>query len=397
MSSIILATSSAAFEQRVRRALGGDLNGTLRRWQSEIMYMDSLAAVKELAAEAPDVVAIGPNVAVELALEVARAIDTERPEINVVLVAEPTPDLWEHALHAGVREVITPDAGDDEIKAAFERVLEVSARRRMNLAIEAGVQTSSGRVITVMAPKGGAGKTALSTNLAASIAQATGERVALVDLDLQFGDVGNALGLNPEHTIRDLVGVPGGVTMTTLKVFLTRRDENLYALCAPDTPAEGEQIPEAVVERVIRLLSEEFAYIVLDTSAGLTEATLTAVEFSTDLIFLCDLSVSALRSLRKVIEAVDALGIDHAERHFVLNRADSKVGIDVEEAAALVGMHVSAEIPSSRAVPLAMNRGIPVVEESPRSPVSRGFKAVAGLFVDEPAGKGRAFGFRRDR
>jgi pilus assembly protein CpaE len=248
-----------------------------------------------------------------------------------------------------------------------------------------------------MAPKGGAGKTALATNMAAALAQSSGGRVALVDLDLQFGDVGNSLGLKPEHTIRDLVGVPGGVTATTLKVFLTRRDENLYALCAPDTPAEGEEIPYTVVERVIRLLSEEFPYVVVDTSAGLLEATLAAVELSTDLVFLCDLSVSALRGLEKVVEAVDALGVDHAERHFVLNRADSKVGIDVADAEALVGMRVDVEVPSSRAVPLAMNRGLTVVEESPRSPVARSFKAVAARFHEAESGKGRGFAFRRDR
>jgi pilus assembly protein CpaE len=396
MSSIVLATSSAAFEQRVRRALGGQLNGSLRRWQSEIMYMDSLAAVKELAAEGPDVVAIGPNVAVDLALEVAKAIDTERPEINVILVAETVPGIWEQALRAGVREVIAPDAGDADIKAAFDRVLEVSVRRRQNLAIEAGLTTDTGKIITVLAPKGGAGKTALTTNIAAAIAESTGERVVLLDLDLQFGDVGGALGMEPEHTIRDLINVPGGVTMTTLKVFLTRRSENLYALCAPLTPAAGEEIPDSTVDRVIRLLSEEFAYVVVDTSAGLDEAALAALELSTDVLFLTDLSVSALRGLKKVVEAVDALGLEHADRHFVLNRADSKVGIEIEEAAALVGMPVDVEIPSSRAVPLAMNRGVPVIEDSPRAPVSRSFRAVASRFYEDSSEKGRGL-FRRDR
>lgn len=396
MTNIVLATSSAAFEQRVRRALGGELNGSLRRWHSEVMFLDSLAAVKELAADAPDVVAIGPNVAVDLALEVTRAIEEERPEISVILVAEPTTDLWERALRAGVRDVLTPDATDEAIRLTFARLTETVARRRHNLAVEVGAESTNARVITVMAPKGGAGKTALSTNLAVALA-ATGQgRVALVDLDLQFGDVGNALGLEPEHTIGDLSSVAGGVTPTTLKVFLTRRDDNLYALCAPDTPAAGEEVPELVVDRAVRLLAEDFSFVVIDTSAGLSEATLAAAELSTDLVFLCDLSVSALRGLRKVVDAVDALAIDGPNRHFILNRADSRVGIDIDEAAALVGMPVDVEIPSSRSVPLAMNRGIPVVEDSARSAVARAFEDVAYRFVEVAPDQKRGL-FRRDR
>jgi pilus assembly protein CpaE len=221
------------------------------------------------------------------------------------------------------------------------------------------------------------------------------ERVALIDLDLQFGDVGSSLGLEPENTIADLARVPGGVTATSLKVFMTRRDENLYALCAPMSPAE--EVTEAVVERTIRILSDDFEQIVIDTSAGLTEATLSAIDLSTDLVFVCDLSASALRGLRKVIDVLDDLGASEANRYFVLNRADSRVGISVDDAAAIVGMKVDVEIPASEAVARAMNFGRPVVEESPRSAASIGFESVAELFVDTGTQRKRRFSFGRDR
>jgi pilus assembly protein CpaE len=104
---------------------------------------------------------------------------------------------------------------------------------------------------------------------------------------------------------------------------------------------------------------------------------------------VCDLSAASVRALRKVIEALDRLGIDAPRRHFVLNRADSKVGIEVDEAAAVVGLPVSVEIPSDRAVPLSMNRGEPLVTSSPKTSVAKSFLAVANLFNEEPTGGSR--------
>ncbi|MCL1594193.1 MAG: AAA family ATPase [Actinomycetia bacterium] len=395
MSSIVLATSSAAFEQKVRRAFGNEVNGSLQRRHSEGMFEDSPMAAKILVAEGPDVISIGPNVPVDLALDITREIEVERPEIGVILIAEPSPDLWERALHAGARDVLDPTATDEQIRTAFTRIIETADRRRRNLAVDAGVPDSVGRVITVVSPKGGVGKTTLATNVAVAIAANSVGRVALVDLDLQFGDVGNSLGLDPENTIADLAKIPGGVTATSLKVFMTRRDENLYALCAPMSPAE--EVPEAIVARTIRILADDFEQVIVDTSAGLSEATLSAIDLSTDLVFLCDLSASALRGLRKVIDVLEDLGVSGANRYFVLNRADSRAGISVADAAAIVGMNVDVEIPASEAVARAMNFGHPVVEESPRSTASIGFESVAELFVDTGIQRKRRFSFGRDR
>jgi len=129
--------------------------------------------------------------------------------------------------------------------------------------------------------------------------------------------------------------------------------------------------------------------VIIDTSAGLTEATLAAMELSTDLLFVCDLSAAALRGMRKVMDALDRLGMDKQQRHFVLNRADSRVGIEASEAEVVVGLPIVASIPSDRAVPLSMNQGIPVVESAPRSPVSKSFLGTATLFSESPAKRSR--------
>ena len=129
--------------------------------------------------------------------------------------------------------------------------------------------------------------------------------------------------------------------------------------------------------------------VVVDTPAGITEVTLSAIEVSTDLMLLCDLSVSSVRGLSKVIDTLDQLEITKSKRHFILNRADSRVGVTVDDASAVVGMPVTVAIPSARDVPLSMNQGIPVIEAAPRTLVARRYMEVAAMFSvkrDAPAG-----------
>lgn len=366
----------------------------LRRGRKDdpLVYdIDPLAAAKDLALATPDVILIGPNVAMDAALSLAQALDQEHPEIEVVVVADPTPDLWQAALRSGVRDVLSPEADDDEIRATVDRVSEAAQRRYHNLVADTVDPADKSKIIAVIAPKGGTGKTALTTNMSVALSSLGANKVALLDLDLQFGDVQSGLGLDPEHSIADLAKVQGGVTATALKVFMTPRGDNLHVLCAPDSPAEGDEVRDVTVERVIRLLSADFSHIVVDTAAGLTEATLAAMEHSTDFVFMCDLSVSSLQSLRKVIDAIDMLGFDGPRRHFVVNRSDAKVGITPAEAAELVGMEVDIEIPYSRAVALSMNHGEPVVEASPRSPAARSYTRAAQLFLPEVERPKRSF------
>ena len=123
----------------------------------------------------------------------------------------------------------------------------------------------------------------MSTNLAVGLASNSPRGVVIVDLDLQFGDVAYALGLRPRHTMFDAVSHDNAsLDITTLKVFLTHHQSDLYALCAPDDPARGELIDSDLVERVITLLATDFDHVVVDTPAGLTEQTLTTLDVRVD-------------------------------------------------------------------------------------------------------------------
>ena len=382
---ILLAASDSVFEERLHNAYKGALNGSLRRVDlAEGVLGQPRQAAELIAGTSPEVVALGPGASVDEVLAVAEVLDMEHPGISMVLVADRTPEVLEAALRVGVRDVVPPAGDDEELRASFDRAIDTAQRRRSAMGMDANPAGPRSRVITVLSPKGGSGKTTIATNLALGLAGLNTGKVALVDLDLQFGDVSTAMRLMPEHSIADAARAGQALDAMSLKLLLTPHPSGLFALCAPESPAEGEEVTADTATRAIQLLSEEFQFVVVDTSAGVTESTLAAIEVSTDLVLLCTFDVPSVRSLRKIVQALDQLGMIHQRRHFVLNRADSRVGLVTEDVEATVGMTVDVAVSSSRVVPLAMNQGSPVLESDPRSPVARQMLELTSRFSEAP-------------
>jgi pilus assembly protein CpaE len=230
----------------------------------------------------------------------------------------------------------------------------------------------------------------VTTNLGVAIAQAAPHEVVVVDADLQFGDVGSALGLDAEHTVADAARSLPALDAMGLKVFLTPHESTLYTLCAAQNPADGERVSAEHMEALLDLLAAQFRFVLVDTPAGLSEHTLSALERSTDIVVMASMDVPSIRAVRKELEALDALGMTEQRRHLVLNRSDSRVGIGVEDVEASVGARIDIAIPSSRAVPLSVNQGNAIVQSDPGSAVSKELLALAARFVDnvEPARAG---------
>jgi len=380
---MVLASTSEEWETRVRKAFGGLLNGELRRDSEACAAEDARAAVQAVLSGDPQVVVLGPGLEMRDALGIAHVIDEERHEVCVVLVADATPELWQHALRAGVRDVVAPDAALVEVRATLERALDTSARRRTaGPTALPGVPKS--KVLAVVSPKGGAGKTAIATNLAVGLARQEPNEVVVVDLDVQFGDVAHALRLTPEVSVADAARALGALDETSLKAYLTPHPAGLFVLCAPDHPAAADGVEVAHVGKILDLLAGVFRYVVIDTSAGLDEITLSAMEHATDIVVVCATDVASARGARKELDAFDQLGFTRQQRHFVLNRADARVGLDVRDIEATVGLPVDVFIPSSRAVPVSMNQGSPLLEQDQRAPVSRAFNGLVDRFVSVP-------------
>lgn len=247
------------------------------------------------------------------------------------------------------------------------------------------------RVIVVFSPKGGSGKTVVASNLTAALAQRFPGRVVALDLDVQFGDLPTALSVQPEHTLAQLTRT-ATFDATTVKLFLTPSD-GMFLLAGSNSPEEADLITHSHVSAVLPLLAENFDFVVVDTPAGLDERTLAAIECATDLLFVSSLDVPSIRNLRKALDTLTQIGVK-ADRQFVLNRADDKVGISRKDAEEAIGMSAVGEIPSTRDIPLSLNVGVPVVVGEPRSAAAKQLQLLSQLYAPVGADKPKR-GWRR--
>lgn len=242
------------------------------------------------------------------------------------------------------------------------------------------VAADPNRIITILSPKGGAGKTTAATNLAVGLAKVHPKDVVLVDLDLQFGDVASNLRLSPTSTIIDVVR-RWPCDSAQLKLALTPHHTGLYTLCAPLNPPEADEILAEHVTGILRALHRAFRYVIVDTDPGLSERVLSALDVSTDMVMICSTEVPSIRGLKKALEALDVIGLTGARRLLVLNRSDAKVGVDVDALERTVGHRVDVRVPSSIDMVLATNDGVPVMESERNPELVRAFQGLVDRFV----------------
>jgi pilus assembly protein CpaE len=280
--------------------------------------------------------------------------------------------------------VLSPAVSPTDLRQALDRALETAERRRSTRGADHDGGEPS-RVISVVSPKGGSGKTTVATNLAVGLAQRAPGDVVVIDLDLQFGDVASALRLAPEHTIADTAAATTALDSTTLKVFLTPHPADLFALCAPESLAQADDVGAAHLSDVVSTLAQTFRYVVIDTAAGIDVVALSAMELSTDLVLVSTTDVPCVRSLRKAIEALDAIGVTTQSRHFLLNRADAKVGLSTHDIESVTGMNVDVAVPSSRAMWLSLNLGTPILESDTGSPAGKAMTELVARFIPDSA------------
>ena len=380
MSRFVLLSPNVEFDQKLRQAVANGLRGTVQTIASDILPAGPQELFALLNQERPEVLVIGPDVPADEALRFAKIFEVQQPELSIVLVSEADPSFILHAMRAGIRDILSPSADAAEIRVLLERACQSFATRHRNHESAPAENGSKGLVIGVFSPKGGVGKTTLATNIAIGLGHIAPMSVVIVDLDLQFGDVASGLYLNPEHTVTDAVSPAASQDSLVLKAFLTVHPAGIYALCAPPTPVEADHITPDQVTRLLEQLSKEFQYVVVDTAPGLPEIGLAAMEQCTDVVWVSAMDIPSLRGLRSGLEVLRQLEIMPESRHVVLNMADAKTGLSVQDVESTIGAPVDVSVPRSQAVALSMNRGIPLLQQSKKDPAVKSLKQLVERF-----------------
>lgn len=372
-----------AFADRATLALG-----------TTVRCAHSPRALDALVEESPDetLVVIGPDVRMETATEIAERYRVARPWLGIVLVRQRADvATLAQAMRSGIREVVAgPDAA--ELAAACQRSQEVSARLRNGSSSPSS--GGRGKIVAVFASKGGCGKTTVSTNLAAALASA-GARTCLVDFDLQFGDVGIALQLEPTRSVGDAIGMSGGIDDQAIASLVLPYRPRLDVLLAPPRPADAEFVSADVAGELLERLAAAYDVVVVDSPPAFNDVVLRSFDVADEFILVTTLDVPSLKGLKVTLETLDALGYPRDRWTVVLNRSDSRVGLSPEDVERSIGLPVETRIPSSSAVPSSINQGVTLVDSAPRHPVSRAISQLAASLLDEGGPSARRGAARR--
>ncbi|XTR53076.1 AAA family ATPase [Pseudarthrobacter sp. So.54] len=394
MSRYVVVTDDAALPGRLRRAATGPLDGVVHQWQGARLPVWPTDIRNELAEPGDlDVVVLGPGMPLDLALALTTKFETESPDVAVLLAAPHGPRR--RALRVACRSPRPAGAGRRRTRHHRPASPRCGQRHRRRSAPSDQTATGgrAGRVIAVVSPKGGVGKTTVASNLAIGLAKSAPHGTVLVDLDLQFGDVGSALAITPEHSVYDAVHGPARRDTMVLKTFLSAHPSGLYALCSPDSPAAAAELTGDDVTHLLEQLASQYRYVVVDTAPGLSDHTLAALDKATDFVFVSGPDVPGVRGMRKELDVLAELGMHPLKRHMVLNSADFKAGITLRDVESALGTSIDVVIPHSRAVALSTNQGSPLLYGAARGPATKAFQKLLARFV-APVASPRRYGPR---
>ena len=393
MSGITVLSGNASLEAALVHLYGRSV-AVRRVWSDQ--WRDPSEITMDACAANPELLIVGSDLPREVARDVVADVDRRyRATTSIVLVTMPDMDYTVDMLRMGARDVVVEEPATEAFKAKIDPLLAL-ARDRHSRSTEEGTALRR-RVIAVVSPKGGTGKTTLATNVAVGLAQRMPKQVLLLDLDLQFGDCAPVLGLKPEHSIIHAIR-SATHERSALKVFLTSHRSGLAVLPPPDDLVAVDEIDGDELKQTITALAEEFPFVVIDTGAGIDAAALAAMELATDLLLVTTTDVPAIVAVRRQLDALDQIGYTSQRRILVLNRSNAKVGLSAADVEASVGMEIKFQIPSTRVIPVSTNEGTPAIEKDAGN-VARKFEEIAAYFApaEEEGSRSLFRALRKDR
>jgi len=378
--SIVAVGTPQSFRQQLARALEVEAD--------EIGWVQSATAAEELLIHAfgpMDVLVLSPEVKEPDALGLAEFVGRQAPGTAIVMVRDHTWNgLLPAAMRAGIRDVVDMTQGAEELRDAVERAVVWAANlRSVAIARPESHGGQRGRILSIFSSKGGAGKTFLTTNLACAIADVTGEDTAVVDLDFDMGDVFTYFGSEPVSNIPDLMALGEGAEHDRIRNVGLQVADHVWAYGAPADPTAEAPAGEAI-GKFLRAMRNDFPNVLVDASVDYSDSALVCFDLSEVICLITSLDVVGVKHLGKAIDTLLQIGLPRDRFRVVLNRADSKVGLNAGDVERVMNVQVDAMIPSSRLVPTSLNKGRPVVLDEPASEVAVAVRQLAGKFADDP-------------
>jgi pilus assembly protein CpaE len=369
---VLVTLAEHANPQLVEQALNGDSSLEVLGYAE---HLDDWRAFLEQPSDVVVVSSYGHDEAVTAMVDHAVK---HRPDRPVVVMSEASPNgFLRLAFEAGADDVITLPQSSEQVAFTLQKVI---ARRR-GLALPG---RATAPLVAILGPKGGTGKTLVATNLSVALAQRDAN-VVLVDLDLQFGDIGLALGLSPERTMYDLMKAGPPFDHEKLDRHLIKHSSGVKVLIAPTRPDQASAVSIDFLRDIYASLRTMCDAVVVDTPPGFTPEVIATIDVSTEVCMVGMLDSLSLKNTKLGLETVDLMGYDTDHVSLVLNRADSRVGITPDDVSTIVGRGPDVSIPSDREIPRSVNEGTPIVAARQSSGAAKAFRTLADRYAKTKA------------
>jgi pilus assembly protein CpaE len=397
-TQVLVVDADADHRASLRRALGQRAIAVV----GEAQY--GVEASRLATALQPDVVLVHLREPLALTLRTLEAVQAAAPQATPIVVSRMSDaEIVQKAMLAGARAFIASPVVAETMESTI-----VSARERHRAQLDRALGTwgtgsppTAGSILTVFGPKGGVGKTTLSSNLALSIAKQTTAPVVLVDGDVQFGDVALSMGLESQRTLADVLEAMARGERPNLKEYLLRHPAGVEVLAARhrhqlSAPAD----PEAVAS-ILRELAQSFDFVVVDTPGTYSSAVAAALDESTTVFLVTSADMASVKDARMAVESLRGEGFDGDRLKLVVNHATNANSVTDADIARTVGCEIFWTFPHDRAVPISTQRGEPLVLADPQAKVAKRIQemaAVIGGAHEEGDDGGALFGlFRRGK
>src|SRR6476659_4710103 len=372
-------------------------------FESDIEVVGSAASGSEALTMAgkmlPDVVLMDINMPDMDGIAATEKLSAEVPTAAVVMMSvQGEADYLRRSMLAGAREFLVKPFSSDELTASIRQVYAREKEKLSRISLTpmmAGAVASAaaaaengsgeGLVVAVFSPKGGVGRTTLAVNMAVAASTELNQRVVVMDGSFQFGDVGVLLNLNPKNkSIADLVPELEHGEPESIETFVINHSAGIRVLLAPPSPEMAELITPTGVKRVIEALRRTHDLVIVDCTSSFNDTTLAILDSADTILTMLSLEITSIKNMRLFLEVADQLGYDDGKVKLILNRADSALGIRVQDVEHSIGRKVDETIVSDgRSVVYALNRGVPFFLSNREAQVSQDVLRLARTIVGE--------------
>jgi pilus assembly protein CpaE len=344
-------------------------------------------AVEQARKLKPDVILMDINMPEMDGIAATEAISGEDPNIQVIIMSvQGETDYLRRAMLAGAREFLIKPVGADELYKSIRHVYKLGAARPRTVATAAGSaepETAAskgprGQLFAVYSPKGGVGTSTIAANLAVALRQFTNKKVALVDGNLVLGDLNVIMNMVSSTTIIDLAQRINELDADLLNDVMATHNSQVKVLLSPPNPQDGENVTADHLKAILEMIQREFDYVVVDTQSSFQDRALAVLDHADQILVLMTLEMTCIKNIKLFLEVAELLDYPSEKIFLILNKADNRLGIRVENVENNIKHKIGLQIGNAaHEVTLSINQGVPMVISNREHRVSKDIFALA--------------------